>query len=388
MGEQLNISEQDGSAPVYHEWLEEENAPFDNPHSHQNVAASEAPRRGKVEGIDTEMPRDVLSLYFREINKEPLLDADTEKELSRTIKRGYMAKEDLEVLQTDEHGLEITEDERKAIERQIRQEIEEGDQAFTRFVNANLRLVVWAACRYKKTFPNNIELGDLIQSGNEGLMKAVEKFDPDYGFKFSTYAPWWIRHKMQRGVANYETSIRIPYHRHEAMSSIRSAYNESIFVNGQTPSVDELSEKSGVSKEHVLMLLPYIQNRQTVSLNQPLGPGATSELGEVLASEVTQPSLPEDKDDGKDNESEMHLRDSTNPVVLKAQSILNNNEWSSLCEFYDLQYRKSYTTNREIWEEIASNRGIKPDSARRTVWRALGKLRKEELQQPEYEGAA
>jgi RNA polymerase nonessential primary-like sigma factor len=150
------------------------------------------------------VPEDLLDLYFSELGKVRLLTAEDEVRLAKTIEAGRAAQERLDAGVDDKA-------ERAELERQVR----EGQAAFDHFVAANLRLVVSVASQFSKR--STLDLGELIQEGNLGLLRAVEKFDWRRGYKFSTYATWWIRQAIQRGVAGSERTIRLPVALHDAL---------------------------------------------------------------------------------------------------------------------------------------------------------------------------
>ncbi|MBW3601679.1 MAG: sigma-70 family RNA polymerase sigma factor, partial [Actinobacteria bacterium] len=143
-----------------------------------------------------DVPEDLLDLYFSELGKVRLLTADDEVRLAKTIEAGRDAQLELEQGPADDQR-------RRVLERAVR----EGHVAFDHFVAANLRLVVSVAAQFSKR--STLDLGELIQEGNLGLLRAVEKFDWRRGYKFSTYATWWIRQAIQRGVAGSERTIRL-----------------------------------------------------------------------------------------------------------------------------------------------------------------------------------
>src|SRR5687768_18045708 len=153
------------------------------------------------------VPDDLLDLYFSELGKVRLLTAEDEVRLAKKIEAGHAAQEKLDAGASQ----------REELERAVR----EGQEAFDHFVAANLRLVVSVAAQFSKR--STLDLGELIQEGNLGLLRAVEKFDWRRGYKFSTYATWWIRQAIQRGVAGSERTIRLPVALHDALVKVRAA---------------------------------------------------------------------------------------------------------------------------------------------------------------------
>ncbi|MBS7007177.1 sigma-70 family RNA polymerase sigma factor [Anaerostipes sp.] len=171
-------------------------------------------------------------------------------------------------------------------EKRLAKEIEAGSQtAKDRMINSNLRLVVSVAKRY--TAGSNMALLDLIQEGNIGLMKAVDKFDYRRGFKFSTYAMWWIRQSITRAIADQARTIRIPVHMKEKMGKASSAARKFLAENGREPSTGELAEAMGLSLEQTEEILRLYSD--TVSLDTPVG----EEDDTMLINFVADESMPE-----------------------------------------------------------------------------------------------
>jgi DNA-directed RNA polymerase sigma subunit (sigma70/sigma32) len=152
---------------------------------------------------------DLVRLYLSDIGKHPLLTKADEARLAQAIEEGNAAREEVQKL--EEKGEKLT----VARKREFRNKIREGDEATQTFIQANLRLVVSIAKKYQAS---GLPLLDLIQEGNLGLMHAVEKFDWRKGFKFSTYATWWIRQAITRGIANTGRTIRLPVHAGDQLS--------------------------------------------------------------------------------------------------------------------------------------------------------------------------
>ena len=159
--------------------------------------------------------------------------------------------------------------------------VDRGDQAAKdRMINSNLRLVVSIAKRYRG---RGVPFGDLIQDGVIGLNRAVEKFDHRKGFKFSTYATWWIRQAVQRSVAGQSRTIRVPTHVHERRNKLAAAARKLEPQLGRPATYDELAEATGLSLLHVEEALDIVEAR--VSLNRPVGSDADGELGDLFADE-------------------------------------------------------------------------------------------------------
>jgi RNA polymerase sigma factor (sigma-70 family) len=214
---------------------------------------------------------DLVSRYLEELGAFPLLTAQEEVALGIAIERGRAAESTLEAGGPD--GLAGDELER------LHAEVEAAVEARRRFIQSNLRLVVSVAKRYRSA---GMPLLDLVQEGNLGLMRAVEKFDPHRGFKFSTYATWWIRQAITRGIADQGRTIRVPAHVGEHVAVLARCAAELTRTLGREPTVAELSERSGFPAERVERLRSAIAD--VVSLSAPLGDGG-SELADLVADE-------------------------------------------------------------------------------------------------------
>lgn len=221
--------------------------------------------------------QDSLRLYLYEISRVPLLDAEGERRLARLIERGAEARRRL-----DEGADEMTFVER----RQAKRDADAGERARQDLITANLRLVVSIAKRFVRP---SMPLADAIQSGNIGLMKAVERFDPSRGFKFSTYATWWIRQAISRAVADESRNIRLPAHTVEHLGRIRRAERDLTAELQREPSVGEIASRLGEDPDRIAELL-YIA-RDTTSLDQPARSDSDLTYADNLVSESeTDPS--------------------------------------------------------------------------------------------------
>jgi RNA polymerase primary sigma factor len=157
-----------------------------------------------------------------------------------------------------------------------------GDAASEQFISANLRLVVSIAKRYQAT---DLPLLDLVQEGNLGLMHAVTKFDWRKGFKFSTYATWWIKQAISRGIDNTSRTIRLPVHAGDQVRRLQRTKHQLEGQTGRTPSPGELAEALGINERQVVELIR--QGTETVSLDARVGPDGESELGEMVSDDTT-----------------------------------------------------------------------------------------------------
>ena len=200
---------------------------------------------------------DAVRLYLNEIGQVDLLTADDERRLGKAIRVGLEAQRELDV-----HGESIGLKERRALQRVVG----EGNAAKDHMVRANLRLVVSIARRYDR---KELQLADLIQEGNIGLMHATEKYDFQKGFKFSTYATWWIRQAMTRALADQGRNIRIPGHMMEIVNRIHRVERELYAELGRDPAPEEVAARSDVSVERLLEIMQI--TIPTSSLDAPVG---------------------------------------------------------------------------------------------------------------------
>jgi len=200
---------------------------------------------------------DAVRLYLNEIGQVDLLTADDERRLGKAIRDGLEAQRELDA-QGESLGLK----ERRALQRIV----SEGNAAKDHMVRANLRLVVSIARRYDR---KELQLADLIQEGNIGLMHATEKYDFQKGFKFSTYATWWIRQAMTRALADQGRNIRIPGHMMEIVNRIHRVERELYSELGRDPSPEEVAARSDVSVDRLLEIMQIAI--PTSSLDAPVG---------------------------------------------------------------------------------------------------------------------
>ena len=214
---------------------------------------------------------DPIGLYLEEIGRHPLLTPAGEQVLARSIAEGRAASERLEEL---ERAGSVTPSER----RRLRKAVTDGREAAELFVNANLRLVVSVAKRYQGT---GVPLLDLIQEGNLGLMRAVEKFDHEKGFRFSTYATWWIRQSISRGVAGTRSSVRLPTRINEETVRLREMTTQMEQRLGRTPTIPELADAADLTEERVVELMRL--SADPVSLSGSVGSDGDAELGDFIA---------------------------------------------------------------------------------------------------------
>jgi len=223
---------------------------------------------------DRSADEDLVRAYVRDIGQHALLTKDDEAELGALVMDGLAAKERLE------SGERLTRSEAA----KLRKQVQAGEEATTRFVNANLRLVVSIAKRYQAS---GLPLLDLVQEGNLGLIHAVEKFDFRKGFKFSTYATWWIRQAITRGIANSAATIRLPIHAADAVKGYQRARAQLQAVLHREPTIDEIADELAMTPEALRRVLQA--GRVTASLDDQLSADGDATLGDryAVAEDVT-----------------------------------------------------------------------------------------------------
>ena len=237
----------------------------------------------EVEKIDLSVPdgvsiEDPVRMYLKEIGKVPLLSAEEEIELAKNMEAGAVAKEKIAILKSREEN--ATEEELAEIKEEIKnlqKDLDAGDEAKKRLAEANLRLVVSIAKRY---VGRGMLFLDLIQEGNLGLIKAVEKFDYRKGYKFSTYATWWIRQAITRAIADQARTIRIPVHMVETINKLIRVSRQLLQELGREPSPEEIAAEMNMPVERVREILKISQ--EPVSLETPIGEEEDSPLGDFI----------------------------------------------------------------------------------------------------------
>lgn len=237
----------------------------------------------EVEKIDLSVPEgvsveDPVRMYLKEIGKVPLLSADEEIELAQNMEDGAVATEKINVLKGRIDG--ASEEEKAEIKEEIKtlqRDVDKGADAKKRLAEANLRLVVSIAKRY---VGRGMLFLDLIQEGNLGLIKAVEKFDYKKGYKFSTYATWWIRQAITRAIADQARTIRIPVHMVETINKLIRVSRQLLQELGREPSPEEIAKEMNMPVERVREILKISQ--EPVSLETPIGEEEDSHLGDFV----------------------------------------------------------------------------------------------------------
>ena len=248
---------------------------------------SSAPLRSTVQRPPSGADGDLVRCYLRDIGRVPLLSHEQEITLGRQVQE-LMAIEELEREIADRDGVQPNNNELAVAAglspALLRRRLQTGRRAKERMVAANLRLVVSVAKKYTK---RNMELLDLIQEGTIGLVRGVEKFDPTRGYKFSTYAYWWIRQGITRAIAEKSRTIRLPIHITESLNKLKKGQRELSQELGRTPTITELSEAVQLPEEEVKDLL--CRARQPVSLETKVGDGDDTELLDLLAGDGELP---------------------------------------------------------------------------------------------------
>jgi len=290
---------------------------------------------------------DDLRLYLEAAAREPLLTKEEEVELAMSLEHGKEAEERLA-------SGRIRSDKTKA---KLSADIKHAERSRKRFILANLRLVVSIAKKYQG---QGLPLLDLIQDGNIGLMRAIELFDWRRGFKFSTYATWWIRQAITRAIADRGRQIRIPVHVHERIRKIRKTRERLMQQTGRDPTPEELSRAAGVPAE-MLDDLEAAVRKEPRSLQEPVGEDA--ELGDLVAQVELESPLDAVEDTLLREEIAQAVDNTLEPMEQEVVSLrygLGNGRAMSL---------------REVAELV----GVSAETVRKVERQALGKLRDSDL---------
>jgi RNA polymerase primary sigma factor len=306
-------------------------------HADESDTEAEAEISADEVGVD-----DPVRVYLREIGRVNLLTAREEIQLAQQVERAEQAKERLRCP-------DCSAEERLALARTI----QEGMGARERLIQANLRLVVSIA---KKYLGRGMSLLDLIQEGNIGLMRATEKFDYTKGFKFSTYATWWIRQAITRVIADQSRTIRLPVHVGETINRVMRTSTRIQQTTGRDPTPEEIAQELNISPEKVRRVLEAA--RQTISLETPVGAEGDSVLADFI--EDGRASTP------MENASQHILREQIETVLQK----LPERERRIIQLRYGL-YDGHYRTLEEVGREF----GITRERIRQIEARVLRKLR-------------
>ena len=229
-------------------------------------------------GNTTAEGKDSVGMYLAEIARTPLLDAAREVELSKTVEAGLFARH---LLDEGRVGRKKGGAPKSATEEELLWLAEEGDRAIQEFIQANLRLVVSIARKYGRSA---MPMLDLVQEGNTGLIRAVEKFDYAKGFKFSTYATWWVRQAITRGIAQQARVVRLPVHVVEELNQVTAARRNLERQLGYDPEPAEIALELGMDVDRVIDLMAW--GRDHVSLDSPVDEDGDTSLGDLIARET------------------------------------------------------------------------------------------------------
>jgi RNA polymerase primary sigma factor len=235
------------------------------------AVAKKKPRKRAATSDTAALTGDTVRMYLKEIGRVPLLTGKQEVILAKQIEAGVEAAAQLDAALTSGEKLD------RADERRLQRVEAEGLNARRHLVEANLRLVISIARRY---VGRNMHFLDLIQEGNLGLLRAVEKFDYTRGFKFSTYATWWIRQAITRGIADQARTIRVPVHMVENINKVVRTQRRLIQDLNREPTPEEIGEALEITADRVLEILKVAQ--EPVSLETPIGAEGDSQLGDFM----------------------------------------------------------------------------------------------------------
>jgi RNA polymerase primary sigma factor len=287
---------------------------------------------------------DTIALYLKEISRIPLLSHAEEIQLAKLIRRGKKAavwlNQPSATLST--HSIQ-----------QLRKEVQRGREARCKLIESNFRLVVSIA---KKYIGHGVSFMDLIQEGNIGLIKAVEKFEYERGFKLSTYATWWIRQAVSRALSDQGRTIRVPVHMGERITQLSRVSRELVQQNGNEPSEEEIAEAMGIT----VRLLERIRQaaQYPLSLEMEVGEDLDSNLGDFIEDENTSPP--------SDSAIYEMLRERLSDVL----NSLSAREGRVLQLRFGLQDGRAYTL-----EEVGQKFGVTRERIRQIEAKALSKLR-------------
>lgn len=258
--------------------LEEDELPEEEPElsdlvseEEESPVTDEALKAIAIEVTSTNS-NDVVKMYFKDIGQFPLLTRDEEIDLAYKIKDGRAAKERLTKIDNEEETVSLEEYEHLL-------DVEEaGDYAREKLTNSNLRLVANIAKRFTN---RGLSFMDLIQEGTKGLLKSIDKYEVEKGFKFSTYATWWIKQAINRAIADQGRTIRLPVHVNEKITKIMQVERELVQELGRDPSIKEIADKIGMTEDKVQFFLNSA--REPISLDKPVGEDKESTQEDFIA---------------------------------------------------------------------------------------------------------
>ena len=291
---------------------------------------------------------DPVRMYLREIGRVPLLDGYGEVALAKRIERGVDARHRLE--RADQGEVELTSSERAALAGAEA----DGSEAKRALIQANLRLVVSIAKRYAG---RGMLLLDLIQEGNLGLMRAVDKFDHSKGFKFSTYATWWVRQAITRAIADQARTIRIPVHMVETINRVMRTQREMLQALEREPTVEEVAAATAMTPERVREI--YRISQDPLSLDSPVGEEDDTNLGDFIEDQRAQ--VPAD----------VAIRELLGEAVEEALAELDERERAIVRLRFGLDAHGQARTLEEVGREF----GVTRERIRQIESKTLAKLR-------------
>ncbi|MCB0217683.1 MAG: sigma-70 family RNA polymerase sigma factor [Caldilineae bacterium] len=326
------------ASPAYLDWLR---------HMGQQATLPGLPRRpGLVSAAADVVADDTIAQYLREIGNIPLLDAEEEQALGERIADGQAARLTLE---NPARVYELTDGDLARLRRQV----EEGDAARRALTRANGRLVVHIA---KKFVNRGVPFQDLIQEGNLGLMRAVEKYDYRLGFKFSTYATWWIRQSVTRALADQSRTIRVPVHMSDLIVKISATGHRLEQELGREATLEEIAEALELGVDKVRQALRVAQ--RTISLERPAGGDGEAAIGDFIADENAP-------DPGERAALELLRRE-----VREVIASMSEREAEVLSLRYGLADGRVHTL-----EEVGARFGVTRERIRQIETKALRRLR-------------
>ena len=297
---------------------------------------------------------DLVGQYLAQIGSTPLLTADEEVALAKRIEAGLYATDLLRAADDGERRLT------EARRRELAAVAEEGRAAKDHMIRANLRLVVSAARKHAR---RGLPFLDVVQEGNLGLIRAVEKFDYAKGFKFSTYAMWWIRQAIERGLSEQSRTVRLPAHVAETVSKINRIDRDLNRMLGREPTVAEVAEQAGLSVDRVVELRRVA--RDSVSLDTPVGDDGETTLGDLIEdSDVLQAA---------DIAEQRALTASLNELV----ATLTPREATIIKLRFGLEDGQPHTL-----QEVADRVGLTRERVRQLEKKALAELRDPQRHEP------
>jgi RNA polymerase sigma factor (sigma-70 family) len=298
---------------------------------------------GALPAPTTPSTTDGVRQYLNAIGRVPLLSAEEEVDLAKRYRSGLIAS----------RWLRERDDLPAAARVRLRRAVEDGARAQERLVTANLRLVVSVARRY---LGRGLSLLELVQEGNLGLMRGVEKFDHTKGYKFSTYATWWIRQALTRGTANKARAVRLPVHVHEMVAKVRRLEFELLQEIGRDPTDVEVADALGLTVERLREL--RLAGREVTSLDRTVGEEGETTLGDLV------------RDDDAPDPSEMATATAERDELAAALAGLHERERSVL----ELRYGLTDGEPRTL-EEIGALYGVTRERIRQIEKKTLAKLR-------------